>query len=132
MNGGRKNNLSIIPNSQMKKYLFWICLLLAFAGGIFTGWVDFNNDEPQAAVLVILMATVLLGLILPGKAWLWAIVVAVCLPGVYLLATSLGYQPVSAPSPGWYASLLALIPAFIGAYVGALGRVIINNMAAKA
>ena len=115
----------------MKRYLFWFCLILALSGGIFAGWVDFNNDEPQASLLVILVVTFLIGLILPRKAWLWAIIVALCLPGVYLFARSLGYQPASPPSPGWYASLLALIPAFIGAYVGALGRVIIYNIAAK-
>ena len=114
----------------MNKVLISICIIIAFAGGIFAGWVDFNNDEPQAAVLVILVVTFLLGLIQPKFAWLWAIIVALCLPGVYLAATGLGYHPVSPPSPGWYASLLALIPAFIGAYAGALGRMIINKVAA--
>jgi hypothetical protein len=115
----------------MKKYLVWLCLILAFAGGVFAGWVDFNNDEPQAAVLVILLVTFLTGLITPRKAWLWAIIIALCLPGVYLLASGLGYQPVSPPSPGWYASLIALIPAFIGAYSGALVRVILNSVFEK-
>lgn len=82
-------------------------------------------------MLVILVVTFLTGMILPGKAWLWAIIVALCLPGVYLLASGLGYQPKSPASPGWYASLLALIPAFIGAYTGALGRIIMNNIFAK-
>jgi hypothetical protein len=113
----------------MKKYLFWLCLILAFGGGIFAGWVDFNNDEVQAAVLVILVVTFLLGMILPRRAWLWAILVALCLPGVYLFAHRLGYQPVSPPSPGWYASLIALIPAFIGVYAGALARLAINRAA---
>ncbi len=115
----------------MKKYLGWICLLIALLGAVFAGWVDFNNDEPQAAVLVILVITGLLGLLVPGKAWLWAIIVALGLPGMYLLLRALGLQPVSPLSPGWYASLLALIPAFIGAYAGALGRVIINNLLEK-
>lgn len=113
----------------MKKYLVWLCLFLAFAGGIFAGWVDFNNDEVQAAVLVILVVTFLLGMLVPKRAWLWAIIVALCLPVVYLLARGLGYQPVSPPSPGWYASLIALIPAFIGAYSGALARFAINSVA---
>jgi hypothetical protein len=110
----------------MKRYLVWICFILALTGGSLAGWVDFNNDEPQAAALVILAFTFLLGLILPRKAWLWALIVGICLPGVYLLASSLGYQPVSLPSPGWYASILALIPAFIGAYAGALARLIMK------
>ena len=115
----------------MNKFLTWVCLILALTGGIFAGWVDFNNDEPQAAVLVILVVTFILGLIQPRKAWLWAIIVALSLPAVYLFARSLGYQPFSPPSPGWYASLLALIPAFIGAYAGALGRVILSSVFVK-
>ena len=113
----------------MKKHLVWLCIILAFAGGIFAGWVDFNNDEVQAAVLVILMVTFLLGMIIPSRAWLWAIIVGLCLPGFYLIAHGLGYQPVSPPSPGWYASLLALIPASIGAYAGALACLAMNSVA---
>jgi hypothetical protein len=116
---------------MVKRYLDWICLALAFVGGIFAGWVDFNNDEVQAAVLVILVVTFLLGLIQPRKAWLWAIIVALCLPGMYFFLHGMGYQPKSPPSPGWYASLLALIPAFMGAYCGALMRVIKNSIFPK-
>lgn len=104
---------------------------LAFLGAAFAGRVDFNNDEPQAAVLVILAVTFALGVLQPGKAWLWAIIVASGLPGVYLSASALRYQPVSPPSPVWYASLLALIPAFIGAYAGAIGRLIMTKTLVK-
>jgi hypothetical protein len=115
----------------MKKYLVWVCLFFALLGAAFAGWVDFNNDEPQAAVLVILVITALLGCLLPGKAWLWGIIVALGLPAMYLLQRAMGLQPTSPPSPRWYASLLALIPAFIGAYAGALVRVIINSLWVK-
>jgi hypothetical protein len=117
----------MISRDPLKKYLGLICFILALCGAIFTGGVDFNNDEPQASALLILVVTFLVGLILPKKAWLWAIIVALGIPGVYLCARAMGYQPVSPPSPGWYASLLALIPAFIGVYAGALGRMVINK-----
>jgi hypothetical protein len=77
------------------------------------------------------VVTFVTGWIMPGKAWLWAMIVALCLPCVYLIATKLGYQPVSPPSPGWYASLIALIPAFIGAYSGALARLIMTSLFVK-
>jgi hypothetical protein len=111
----------------MKSNLGLVCFLFAVCGAIFAGWVDFNNDEPQAAAMLILVVTFLLGLVLPKRAWLWAIIVALGLPGVYFFALHFCYLPVSPPSPGWYASLLALIPAFIGAYAGALSRVVINK-----
>ncbi len=112
----------------MKRVLGLISLIFALCGAVFAGWVDFHNDEPQAAVLLILVITALLGFILPRYAWLWAILVALGIPAMYFVLTALGYQPISPPSPGWYASLLALIPAFIGAYAGALGRVILNTL----
>ncbi len=115
----------------MKKFLGWVCPVFALGGGALAGWIDFNSDEPQVAVLVILVVTFLLGLIIPKRAWLWAVIVALCLPAEYLFLRSLGYQPVSPLSPAWYASLLALIPAFIGAYAGALGRIIIINVLVK-
>ncbi len=109
---------------MIKKYSSLIGLGFALAGGACAGWIDFNNDEPQAAVLVILVATFLLGLAIPRRGWLWAIVVALGLPGMYLVLRAMGYQPVSPPSPAWFASLLGLIPAFLGAYAGVLLRAI--------
>lgn len=128
MNGRRQNEFCVFNQVHVKRYLSWICWIFTLGGGIFAGWVDFNNDEPQAAVLVILLVTFLLGLLTPKRAWLEALIVALCLPGVYLFARALGYQPASPPSPAWYASLLAIIPAFIGAYAGVLGRIILNNI----
>ncbi len=115
----------------MRKHLGWICFSLALVGAALAGWVDFNNDEPQAAVLVILFFTITLGLVQPAKAWLWAIIIALGLPVVYLAARALGSQPVSPPSPVWYASLLALIPAFFGAYLGVLARLMMNKSFVK-
>jgi hypothetical protein len=130
MEEGRLSNLQI-ERQPMRKYLPWICFVLAWVGGIFAWWVDSRNDEPQAAVLVILMVTFSLGFLVPRRAWLWAIITGVCLPAGYLLARTVGYLPAAPPEPGWYASIIAIIPAFIGAYLGALARVILNTATAK-
>ncbi len=108
----------------MKKYLFPVCLVIALLGAGFAGWVDFHNDEPQPAVLVILVVTFLLGMALPARAWLWGLLLGLGVPGYYLVAHALGHQPVSPPSPAWYASLLALIPGMLGAYAGVLARTV--------
>jgi hypothetical protein len=99
-----------------------LCIAIAVLGGFIAGAVDFRNDEPQAAVLVIVVFAGLLGLVQPKKAWRWAVIVGLGVPIVYLIATALGYQPKSVPEPGWYASLIALIPAFISTYCGVLLR----------
>ncbi len=103
-----------------------LCLALAIIGGFLAGAVDFNNDEPQAAVIVIVAFTGLLGFIQPRRAWRWAIIVGLGVPIVYLIATTLGYHAKSAGEPGWYASLIALIPAFISTYCGVLLRKVLS------
>ena len=104
-----------------------LCIALAVFGGFLAGAVDFNNDEPQAAVIVIVAFAGLLGFIQPRKAWRWALIVGLGVPSMYLIATTLGYQPKIVPEPGWYASLIALIPAFISAYGGVLLRKTIST-----
>ncbi|HTP09957.1 MAG TPA: hypothetical protein VMP08_16990 [Anaerolineae bacterium] len=99
-----------------------LCIVLALIGAFLAGAVDFNNDEPQAAVLVIVVFAGLLGFIQPRKAWRWALIVGLGVPIVYLIATALGYHSKGVPEPGWYASLIALIPAFISTYCGVLLR----------
>jgi hypothetical protein len=99
-----------------------LCIVAAVIGGFLAGAVDFNNDEPQATVIVIVAFTLLLGFIQPRRAWRWALIVGLGVPIVYLIATALGYHAKSVPEPGWYASLIALIPAFISTYCGVLLR----------
>lgn len=104
-----------------------LCTAMAVLGGFIAGAVDFRNDEPQAAVLVIAVFAGLLGFIQPRKAWRWAILVGLGVPIVYLIATALGYHAKSVGEPGWYASLIALIPAFISTYCGVLLRKAISS-----
>ncbi len=104
-----------------------LCIALAVMGGFLAGAVDFNNDEPQAAVIVIIAFTGLLGFLQPRKAWRWALIVGLGVPIAYLIATALGYHAKSVGEPGWYASLIALIPAFISAYCGVLLRKVIST-----
>jgi cyanate permease len=104
-----------------------LCIALAVIGALLAGAVDFNNDEPQAAVIVIVVFAGLLGFIQPKKAWRWALIVGLGVPIVYLMATALGYQSKGVPEPGWYASLIALIPAFISSYGGVLLRKAIST-----
>ncbi len=116
----------------MKKPIFWVCLLGSILGGAFAWWVDSRNDEPQAAVLVILLVTFILGFLLPRRAWLWATIMGSSITVGYLIARTVGHFPVNPVEPGWYAAFIALIPAFIGAYAGALSTVVIRALSAQA
>jgi hypothetical protein len=114
-----ENNMIVVKHRRQFDILF---ITIALIGGFLAGAVDFNNNEPQAAVLVIIVFAGLLGFAQPRKAWRWALIVGLGVPIVYLIATAFGYQPKSLPEPGWYASLIALIPAFFSAYCGVLLR----------
>lgn len=93
--------------------------------GLFAGWVDFHNNEAQAAALLLILFGSLLGFTQPAKAWRWALLLGLCMPGAYLIGLSQGYKPKSWPQPNVYATVMALIPAFIGVYSG----VVLNKAA---
>ncbi len=103
-------------------FLVAIACLIALSVGIFSVYVDQHNSEPQAAALVLLMGTGLLGLAFPHRAWRWALLAGLCIPLFGLLATMMHLPGAGVPEPGWYGGLIALIPAFIGAYCGWAAR----------
>ena len=120
-----KNLMENKSTSHYRLPFTMLCIAIALTGAFIAGAVDFNNNEPQAAVIVIVAFAGLLGFIQPRTAWLWAVIVGLGIPVVYLVATALGYHSKGVPEPGWYASLIALIPAFISAYLGVLVRKIL-------
>ncbi len=104
----------------------WIA---ALAVGGFAVHVDLHNDEVQAAVLVLLVGGGLLGLLAPHRAWRWALVLGLSIilgdyaaPQLHLIAR--------APEPINWGSLVALIPAFIGTYVGVAVRSMLASLPA--
>lgn len=110
--------------SCFMKHTTFLLWLLALAFGITISLLDMHATEVQGTVLLILVASGLLGFVLPGRAWLWAITIALCLPLVYLSASLFGY-PSHNVEPNVFATVIALIPAFLGAYGGVLLRYMI-------
>ncbi len=104
-----------------------ICAILALVAGLLTGAVDFNATEPQPAALMVLVFAGILGFSQPRNAWRWAIIVALGLPLAQLLLLQFGFHPRDPVGPGVYGTLIALIPAFIGAYGGVLLRRVIQS-----
>jgi len=115
-------------NNTVNNFVFaW----LSFISGLIVGWVDFINNEPQPAVALLLLFTVLLGALKPRLAWLWALLCTAGLPLAYLLLSGLGLKPASWPAPGLYATLLAVIPAMLGALGGVLINYLIRGLRRK-
>ena len=112
-----------ITNPQKNEPLYdWPCAGAALAVGFFAGLIDFHSHEPQAAAGVLLVLGSLLGFARPTRMWRWGVIIALGIPAVYLAGRAMGYTAASWPQPNIFASLLALIPAMIGVYGGAIVR----------
>src|SRR5581483_4743020 len=84
-----------------------ISLTSAIAGGLFAAYVDFHNNEVRAPMLVILVTTFLLGAAYPRLAWLYALLVAICLTAAHLIAPTFGIQPLYPSSSSPFSLLFA-------------------------
>lgn len=113
----------------MKRFEFeLLCWSIAIIFGIIVGYVNLHASEVQAPVLAILVFTFLLGYLHPRRAWIWALVLGLSILLSYVVAPVAGYHTPYPPSPNIFATLIALIPACIGAYAGVLIRKVIFPM----
>ncbi len=103
------------------------CAALAVGFGAAAGLVDLTQSEVQPAALLVLVLTFLLGFAQPQRAWAWALIIGSSILFAHLLAALAGYKPPYPVEPNVFATLLALIPAFIGAYSGAAIRWMLHN-----
>lgn len=103
---------------------------LAFLAGVITGIIDFFSMDVAPAGMFILLFTTLLGYRLPRLAWLWAIIVGGTAPIVWLILTAFGFYPMDVFSSAATACL-AIGPAIVGAYFGALTRHVRDSVAGK-
>lgn len=102
----------------MERMKFWIMLGLGLTLGLLIATIDSRPswDDTGITAGAVLIATGLLGLIYPQRAWLWALAVGLWIPAWGILA----HQN--------YGALIALVFAFAGAYGGALTRKILKIM----
>jgi hypothetical protein len=79
--------------------------------------------------MVVLAANMLLGFLGPRHPWRWVLVIGVCVPVVEWLAYFyLSQKPERAQI---YESFLAFLPGIAGAYGGAVGRNVVNQLFKK-
>lgn len=94
---------------------------MAVTAGVTTGIIDFLSEDVVPGGTLILIFTFLLGLRLPRLAWLWAVIIGGTVPVVWHVGLSSGFFPADAfASP--VAAAIAIGPAIVGAYLGALSR----------
>lgn len=98
--------------------VYALALLVATA----VGYIDTHTktDDNLPMVLVLLACTFLFGLAQPQHAWQWALIIGLGVPAAHLMGLLLGYRPPYPVQPNVLVTFIALVPAFIGAYLGAL------------
>jgi len=109
-----------------------IAYVVAVLGSALAGLVAIRTTEVQPAVLVIAVVCMMLGFAIPRLAWLFAIIVGGGVFAGYVLANLAHVTVKAPPEPNIYASLIALAPAFVAAYLGAGARWIANPGMANA
>src|SRR5215470_20282332 len=117
----------ILPEGQSGgDFLYY---LLAAACGVFGGWVDIKVGDLLFTAMIVLASCMLLGFLRPSRPWRWVFVIGVFIPLIEWLAYFfLAQKPERAQI---YESFLAFMPGIAGAFGGALGRGVVDNLFPK-
>jgi len=103
--------------------------LLAAAFGVMAGWIDIKVGDLLFTAMIVLAACMGLGFARPRKPWRWVVLVGIFVPIIEWLAYAiLAQKPERAQI---YESSLAFLPGIVGAYSGAFGRGVVNNLLAN-
>jgi len=114
----------VLPDDDTQGDSFFY--LLAAGAGALAGWVDIKVQDLLFTALLVMVPCMILGALRPSRPWRWALLVGIFVPFVEFLAfLFLRTKPYRAQV---FESLLALLPAAIGAYGGAFRRGVINNL----
>lgn len=100
--------------------------LLAGAGGVLAGWIDIKFGDLLFTALIVLLSCMVLGYMRPRNAWRWVLLVGMFVPLTDWFAYAvLSQKPERAQI---YEAFLSFVPGIVGAYGGAFGRGVVNNL----
>ena len=117
----------ILPKGQSGGDFFYY-LLAVLLGGL-AGWVDIAVGDLLLTAMIVLAACMLLGFLRPRQPWRWVVIVGVFVPVMEWLAFYFRLQKPERAQV--YESFLAFMPGIAGAFGGALGRGVVNQLFAK-
>jgi hypothetical protein len=117
----------ILPEKKSQGDGFYY--VLAALSGMLAGWLDIKVGDLLLTAMAVLTACMLFGILSPRKPWRWVLLVGVFVPVVEWLAYFfLSQKPQRAQI---YESFLAFVPGIAGAFGGAMGRGLVDNLFAK-
>jgi hypothetical protein len=91
-------------------YKFWILFIVAIALGMMIGYIDSGPhwDDAGITVAMIIIASSILGFVMPHRAWVWALSVGIWIP-IWNIVLNNNYS-----------AFISIVIAFAGAYMGVL------------
>ena len=117
----------ILPERKAGGDALYYALAALFGAG--AAWVDIKVGDLLLTAMIVVAACILLGFLSPRKPWRWVLLIGICLPVVEWLAYFfLTEKPTRAQV---YESFLGFVPGIAGAYGGAIGRGVVDNLFAK-
>jgi hypothetical protein len=99
-----------------------LCVLLSLGAGLLLGWVDSHMEPVGVTIALVALGGGALGLARPNGAWRWALVLGLGVFLWHLLEAAVGYRPPYPAEPSIFITLIAIVPALVGAYGGVLLR----------
>ena len=106
-----------------------IYLLQALICGAVISFINSRNDAVQVVALLVTITTFVFGMLHARRAWVYALIIGISMIVFHLFARLVNsVTPMSQGSINNFASLIALIPAFIGAYCGAGLRWVLDGV----
>ncbi len=112
----------------MRPVPLWLVVALCVIMAPVIGVIDFQASEVQPAVLLLLAGSAVISWLAPKYAWLVALLLGLSIVETHFVALAIGKTP---PSETALPTLLALIPAGIGALIGAAARAVSPRAAAS-
>ena len=94
----------------------WLWLAAALSLGLLVAWFDLHTDDDGIIAGLLLIFGAVLGMGRPAGAWRWALALGACVPIGEFLSVALVSRPATMTQA--LSSLVALVFAFIGVYVG--------------
>jgi hypothetical protein len=94
--------------------------------GMCAGMLDVRIGDLLLTALLVMASTMLLGALRPRKPWRWVLLVAACVPLMHLAAYLARAQMTDRAHV--YESFLGFVTGIAGAYGGAAGRRLVNEL----
>jgi len=105
--------------------------LCALAVGSLAFYVDLHNDEVQPAALILVVGAGVIGAVWPRWSWAGGLISGLCILGGHVIYRAMGGTPAFAIEPNAWGALIAVVPATLGALMGAGVRVMLSPGSAR-